>query len=152
MDHFSTTVTNRTMPSCTIIPVLVYADVSKAIDWLCEIVGCTERWRAGGHRAQLALGDGAIAISGSSTQPPGQPVAVMPQTHSMMVRVQDVDAHYERARQKGATILQAPADFPYGERQYTLEDIGGHHWTFTQTVRDLMPEEWGGSSGKDILR
>ena len=39
-----------------------------------------------------------------------------------------------------------PTDFPYGERQYTAEDPSGHRWTFSQTLADVAPEEWGGIS------
>ena len=42
-------------------------------------------------------------------------------------------AHCERARAHGAKILSEPADFPYGERQYTAEDPAGHQWTFSET-------------------
>ena len=38
-----------------------------------------------------------------------------------------------------------PADFPYGERQYTAEDPAGHQWTFSETLADVAPEEWGGT-------
>jgi uncharacterized glyoxalase superfamily protein PhnB len=44
-------------------------------------------------------------------------------------------------------VIQAPKDYPYGERQYTAEDLGGHHWTFSQSIADLAPEDWGGTSG-----
>jgi uncharacterized glyoxalase superfamily protein PhnB len=37
-----------------------------------------------------------------------------------------------------------PTDFPYGERQYEAEDLTGHHWIFTETIRDVDPEELGG--------
>jgi uncharacterized glyoxalase superfamily protein PhnB len=60
------------------------------------------------------------------------------------VRVADVDRHYERARERGAPILQPPADYPYGERQYTAADLGGHRWTFSQSLADVAPEDWGG--------
>jgi uncharacterized glyoxalase superfamily protein PhnB len=61
-----------------------------------------------------------------------------------MVRVDDAHAHCARARDAGATILAEPTDFQYGERQYTALDLAGHRWTFTQTLRDVAPEEWGG--------
>ena len=35
-------------------------------------------------------------------------------------------------------------DFEYGERQYSAEDPAGHQWTFSETLRDVAPEEWGG--------
>jgi uncharacterized glyoxalase superfamily protein PhnB len=47
----------------------------------------------------------------------------------------------------GARIVMEPTDFPYGERQYEAEDFAGHRWTFSETLRDVAPEEWGGVSG-----
>jgi uncharacterized glyoxalase superfamily protein PhnB len=52
------------MPSCTVIATLVYENVGEAVEWLCAAFGFSERWRAGEHRAQLAFGDGAIAVTG----------------------------------------------------------------------------------------
>ena len=34
----------------------------------------------------------------------------------------------------------------YGERQYVATDLAGHQWTFTQSVADVSPEEWGGTT------
>ena len=66
---------------------------------------------------------------------------------SLVVRVDDADAHCRRARERGATIVAEPQDHPYGERQYTAEDLGGHHWCFSQSIADVAPEDWGGTSG-----
>ena len=52
----------------------------------------------------------------------------------------------ERARAHGARIVMEPNDFEYGERQYHAEDLAGHRWTFSQTLADVAPEEWGGQS------
>src|SRR4029453_6652704 len=56
-------IANRSMPASTVIPVLAYNDVAAAVDWLCLTFGFRERWRAGSHRAQLAVGDGAVAVT-----------------------------------------------------------------------------------------
>ena len=40
-----------------------------------------------------------------------------------------------------------PSDFPYGERQYNVQDLAGHFWTFTQSIADVDPKEWGGTPG-----
>lgn len=64
----------------------------------------------------------------------------------MLVRVEDVHAHCARARENGARILMEPTDFEYGERQYTAEDLAGHQWTFSETLVDVAPETWGGTS------
>jgi uncharacterized glyoxalase superfamily protein PhnB len=63
-----------------------------------------------------------------------------------MVRVDDVEIHHDQARLRGARILHPPTDYPYGERQYEVEDLAGHRWTFSQTIADVAPEEWGGES------
>jgi hypothetical protein len=56
------------------------------------------------------------------------------------------DPNRDPAREGGARILDPPADYPYGERQYTAEDLSGHRWTFSQSIADVVPEEWGGTS------
>ncbi|WPU92045.1 VOC family protein [Mucilaginibacter sabulilitoris] len=146
MDNSANTYTaNRTMPPCTIIPVLVYANVAETIDWLCNTFGFNERWRVGNHRAQLSFGNDTIAIN------EGQMVSEARsdrQLHSLLVRVHDIAAHYDHAKRNGAEIIHAPADFPYGERQYTVKDLGGHMWTFSQSIEDLAPEDWGGVTAR----
>ena len=72
-------------------------------------------------------------------------MAADPLTHSVHVRVEDVDSHHEHAAGHGAAILQPPTDYPYGERQYTAEDLGGHRWTFSQSIEDVDPTSWGGT-------
>jgi len=129
---------NRSMPEAAIIPVLAYENVDEAVDWLCETFGFVERWRAGNHRAQVGIGDAAVAVTDGP---------VNPGADSVMVRVEDVNAHHERARERGARILEPPADYPYGERQYTVEDLAGRRWTFSESIADVAPEEWGGTSG-----
>ena len=133
--------TNRSMPQGAVIPVLVYEDVAAAAEWLCRTFGFSVRWRAGNHRAQLAIGDSAVALTaGQGHEPSGD---------SVMVRVEDVDAHYGAAEREGARTFGAPSDYPYGERQYTAEDLAGRRWTFSQSIADVAPEDWGGSTATD---
>jgi uncharacterized glyoxalase superfamily protein PhnB len=63
-----------------------------------------------------------------------------------MVRVDDARAHCQWARTHGARILMEPTDFEYGERQDSAEDPFGHQWTFSQTLDDVAPEDWGGET------
>jgi uncharacterized glyoxalase superfamily protein PhnB len=136
--------TNRSIPSATIIPVLVYPDVRAAVTWLSEAFGFVERIRIGDHhRAQMSIGaDGAVIVADSHGEQ--QPPASGAVTHVLKVRVADVDAYVERARSYGATVVKEPVEYEYGEREGTVEDLAGHRWQFTQTVRDVAPEEWGG--------
>ena len=134
---------NRSIPSATVIPVLVYPDVREAVAFLCEAFGFEERLQIGeAHRSQLRFGDGAvIAADVRHDQCPPRQGEV---THSVVVRVEDARAHCERARAHGARIVMEPTDFEYGERQYTADDHAGHRWTFSETMADVAPEEWGG--------
>ena len=126
------------------IPVLIYPDVRAAVSWLSEAFGFVERIRIGeDHRSQLSFGDGAVIIGDVRNE--RRPPRAGEVTHSVMVRVDDVDAHCERARAHGARILMEPTDFEYGERQYAAEDPAGHHWTFSETIADVAPEAWGGT-------
>ncbi|HEY3959281.1 MAG TPA: VOC family protein [Solirubrobacteraceae bacterium] len=136
---------NRSIPQATVIPVLIYADVREAVAWLESAFGFRERVRIGeDHRSQLAVGDGAVIVGDvRNERRPPRPGEV---THAVMVRVEDVDAHCAHARDRGARVVTEPTDFPYGERQYTAEDPAGHQWTFSQTLADVAPEEWGGTS------
>jgi uncharacterized glyoxalase superfamily protein PhnB len=139
-------VVNRSAPRATVVPILVYEDVGKAIDWLCSVFGFSERLRAAGPggivtHAQLAIAEGAVMLGrqGAEFRRP-RPGEV---NQYVVVHVEDVDGHCERARQRGARVLKAPTDLPFGERQYTAEDLGGHRWTFSQSIADVAPEQWG---------
>ena len=134
---------NRSIPPATVIPVLVYPDVRAAVDWLTAAFGFVERTRIGeSHRAQMSIGaDGAMIVAdvASERRPPQANVV----THEIKVRVDDVDAQFERARAAGAKVLEPPVDREYGERECTVEDLAGHRWQFSETLRDVAPEEYG---------
>ncbi|WP_424630110.1 VOC family protein [Bradyrhizobium sp. SYSU BS000235] len=132
---------NRSMPNVSVIPELAYPDVGEAIDWLCRAYGFTLRLRIGNHRAQLNAGNGAIAV----TERPDGASHPIDQPFGIMIRVENVDHHYQNALQHDADILQAPTDHPYGERQYIVRDLCGYRWTFSQTIADVDPEAWGGT-------
>ena len=128
-------VQNRSVPDATVIPELPYDDVVGASEWLCDAFGLTVRLRIGAHRAQLRFGDGAVVAVERRDGQAG--------SCSVLVRVDGVDAHHDHAAAAGAHILRPPEDHPYGERQYTAEDIGGHRWTFSESVADVDPASWG---------
>lgn len=145
---------NRSIPRCTVIPELGYADVNAAAEWLSRAFGLTVRLRIADHRIQMNVGDGAMVITelpesrtakAAASATNSQGAAFADFAHGVMVRVDDVHAHHQRAAKAGARILMEPEDFPYGERQYAVEDCGGHRWKFSQSIADVAPEEWGGA-------
>src|SRR5690242_21681074 len=101
---------NRSVPAATVLPILSYADGRAAVAWLTAAFGFVERTRIGdSHRAQLSIGgDGAMIVA--DTHGDRQPPAAGVVTHVIKVRVEDVTAQYERAREHGARILEGPID------------------------------------------
>jgi uncharacterized glyoxalase superfamily protein PhnB len=132
---------NRSIPRATVIPVLAYPDVEEAAAWLCDAFGFRLRLRIGSHRVQLNVGEGAVIVREMRPDEINSPLG---RGQSVMVRVEDADSHCKRSRDNGARITQEPVTHAYGERQYQAEDFAGHSWTFSQSVADVAPEEWGG--------
>src|SRR3954471_15189303 len=93
----------RTMPDCTIIPILSYPDFEEAVSWLSRVLGFKERWRIGDHRAQLAFGEGVIVVTKSQEEDTPRLSG-----QRLLLRVKDVDAHFEHARLLGAEIMAPP--------------------------------------------
>jgi uncharacterized glyoxalase superfamily protein PhnB/predicted enzyme related to lactoylglutathione lyase len=143
-------IVNRSAPNGTIVPSLIYNDIAKAVEWLCDVFGFTERLLVTGPdgkvaHAQVAMGLGGILLGAARSDGrwdfrPPRPNEV---SQSLSVHVPDIDRHYEQTKQRGARILLPLRTHVYGERQYTAEDLEGYRWTFTQAVADVKPEEWG---------
>jgi uncharacterized glyoxalase superfamily protein PhnB len=129
---------NRSVPPCPVIPVLIYPDPGAAAEWLMKAFGFTVRLRIANHRIQMRAGEGCFTIGEGNATPNGSSL--------VQVRIEDADGHCERARQAGAKILREPATHKYGERQYDAVDFYGHRWDFTESVADVEPESWGGTS------
>lgn len=129
---------NRSVPPCPVIPILIYPDPSKAAEWLSNAFGFRVRLRIANHRIQMWAGGGCFTIAEGNEKPD--------RSHMVQVRVEDARGHCERARAAGAIILDEPTDHMYGERQYNAMDFCGHRWDFTESIADVEPESWGGTS------
>lgn len=127
---------NRSMPKSVIIPEIPYPDVSEAADWLCSNFGFVERLRIGNHRVQLTFNQGDLVVTAAGSAPIAR--------CSVMIRLTNIADHYADSVRRGVKIINPLADYPYGERQYTAEDFAGHYWTFSETIEDVNPRDWGG--------
>jgi uncharacterized glyoxalase superfamily protein PhnB len=138
--------TNRSVPADTVLPHLTYRDVAAASAWLSDVFGFIEHYRYGPpdapSGAQMYLGDAWIMLDAVDT---GQktPAELGYGTQSLTVFIPDVDAHYNKAKSAGATIVEDLHETIYGERQYGTRDLDGHHWLFSTHARDVSPTEWG---------
>jgi uncharacterized glyoxalase superfamily protein PhnB len=135
-----------------VIPMLSYEDAPAALDWLASAFGFRERMRMAGPdgtigHAEMELGDGVIMLASPT------PDYESPKRHrercdaartwssvpwvinGVLVYVDDVDKHFEKAKAAGATILSEPEDQEYGDRNYRAEDLEGNRWMFAQPIR-----------------
>jgi PhnB protein len=136
------------MPESTLslVPLLVVRDAAGAIDFYVRALGARERVRYL-HRqgtishADLSLGDQAFSLTEearawNSDAPPslgGSPVV-------LQLRVEDVDAAFERMRAAGATVVFPIVEF-CGERMARMRDPYGHLWLLVQRLEHLSSEE-----------
>jgi uncharacterized glyoxalase superfamily protein PhnB len=118
--------------AANIFPVFRYQDAPAAIEWLAKAFGFEMLMRVpspegGIAHAELRLGPGPIML-GSMRDDPSNPWAAVKQ--SVYVYVEDVDAHYARARAAGARIVRELQNTPYGSREYGVLDCDGYLWGF----------------------
>jgi uncharacterized glyoxalase superfamily protein PhnB len=133
---------------------LWYQDPLRAIDWLGRAFGFEVRVLikddAGNPvHSELVYGEGVIMVGedGGGAPRPGMTHRKSPRslgganTQSLMLYVDDVEAHCARARAAGATIVSEPTTTDHGpewwtDRGYEAEDLEGHRWWFYQRLRD----------------
>jgi uncharacterized glyoxalase superfamily protein PhnB len=137
-----------------ITTAIFYRDAAAAIDWLCAAFGFEVRIKVEGEggrieHSELTYGDGVIMV-GSEGPIPGRPHLDLMRspksiggqtTQSLMVYVDDANAHFARARAAGATVTSEPKVSDYGEdhwadRSYGATDLEGHHWWFAERLRN----------------
>jgi uncharacterized glyoxalase superfamily protein PhnB len=113
------------------IPVLPCTDIRAEHDFLVNVIGLDSgglieheghvihgEVRAGNRRFWLHESAGNLT----------SPTQAGVRTGGTVLHVADVDAHYERVREAGATILRPPTDEDYGQREYGVRDPEGHDW------------------------
>lgn len=127
--------------------MLTVADVRAAVAWYTEVLGFVEHVRIGvGHRSQLGLPDAPAAELVVAEVRPGRRTPQHERSHQVMLKVEDVARVVDSAVAHGATVVDPPHDWEYGERQATIDDPFGHQWVLNQTLADVPPEQWGGQS------
>ena len=116
-----------------IFPALKYADGPAARAWLERVFGFTtlsqmDRADGGIAHAELRLGPGILMLGSIGAPDPANPWPTA--LHALYVYVEDIDAHYQRARSAGAKIVRELHDTSYGAREYSATDVEGRLWSF----------------------
>lgn len=128
-----------------IVPAITYSDVPRAVAWFERVFGFRERAEArltwpGGGMAWIEIGNGLLKIGTPDAEwrqgPQGASDLVL------KVYVDDVDSHFARAKDEGATIVSEPEDGFWGGRIYRALDHEGHRWEISQRGRDRASEQW----------
>jgi uncharacterized glyoxalase superfamily protein PhnB len=126
----------------TIFPILRYNDARGAMRSLCATFGFVELFSVPGsgpfvRHAQLKLGTNVIMLgSARPDELMASPQALGAATQALYVFVDDLDAHFERARSAGAEITSPIKHTDFGSREYHVRDLEGHFWTFGTYVPD----------------
>jgi uncharacterized glyoxalase superfamily protein PhnB len=145
-------ISNRSVPTDTVLPHVVYQDLEKAIAWLGKAFSFSEHYRYGHPTsgAQMTLGNAWIMVNRAQ---PGcrSPKELGYGTQSLTLFIDDIDTHFQRAKSAGARILEDPHETEYGEYQYAAEDLDGHRWLFSRHARDLNPEAWGAAISQPAI-
>jgi len=132
---------------------LYYRDAAAAIDWLCRVFGFEVRLKVVGdsgriEHSELVFGEGLIMVGDEAKRDATHPTERRSprsigggNTQSLLVYVDDAEAHCARARAAGAKIVIEPMTSDYGEdywadRIYGAEDLEGHQWWFSQRLRN----------------
>lgn len=124
-----------------IVPYLYYEDAGSAIEFMEKAFGFEIESAFRNPEddrvltAKVRTGTGVILV-GPGMKAFGTCAVPNPELVSTMiyVYVNEVDAHYARAKAAGARIWSEPHVHFGGNRQYTASDPGGQRWTFAQPV------------------
>lgn len=134
-----------------------YKDPVAALDWLERAFGFRRVMVISDQdgklvHSEMRFRDSYLMVGSEWTEYTASPASLGGKnTQSVHVHMPDgLDAHCERARAAGATIVREPEDQFYGDRVYAARDPEGHVWSFGQSVRKLSREEAEKASGLKI--
>ena len=137
-------ISNRSVPTDSVLPHIMYGDLEEAIRWLSNAFGFVEHYRYGSpvSGAQMRAGNAYIMLK-QARHGQAIPKELGFGTQSLTLFIEDIEAHFQRAKSAGVTLLEDLHETVYGELQYAVEDLDGHHWLFSRHAKDLSPDEWG---------
>src|SRR3954454_22084416 len=117
------------MEQQTLTAYAVVLDVPALNRFLAKVFGAEETLRtvgsAGGFHTEVRIGDTQLMVGGG-----GEGVAWKGEARPMAfhIYVPDTDAAYQRALERDAQSLQAPAEQDWGERTANVKDPAGNNW------------------------
>lgn len=137
-------INNRSVPTNIILPHVVYQNLAEAIAWLTRAFGFVVHYTYGNppNGAQLFLGEAWIMVR-QARAGQASPATLGYGTQSLTVFVEDVEGQLRKVKAAGGRIVEDLNETMYGELQFGVEDLEGHHWLFSRHARDVDPGDWG---------
>jgi PhnB protein len=130
-----------------VIPYLTVDDARKAIEFYREVFNATERMRMDGPdgkiaHAEVEIGRGMVMLSDEFPNMGGKtPRTIGGTPVTVMTYVEDVDAVFARALDRGGREVRPLENQFYGDRSGQFEDPWGHLWYVATHVEDVSEEE-----------
>ena len=129
----------------TYVPYFGYRDADAALVWLSEAFGFNKTQAFLGAdgkvmHAEMSFGSGVIMLGTATEEQMKQNYQNIPAGVGIYVCVDNVDAHYDRAKAAGAHIVYGPEATEFGTRRYRTRDLEGYEWSFG-TYRPSVPVE-----------
>ena len=119
-------------------PILRVASLDASLPYYLDVLGFTLKWRAGGV-AEVRRGKAALMLCEGDQGQPGT---------WLWVAVADADVLHDELRARGARIRTAPANYPWGSREFQVADPDGHVLRFGSDLRAGEPMgEWLDGAG-----
>ncbi|HEU0114563.1 MAG TPA: VOC family protein [Thermomicrobiales bacterium] len=133
----------------SVIPAFAVADIETSLRFYATALGFAETFRLAGDdgrlvHASVQRGDVSLMfgpldrIAELANRPPlGRGVVL----YTTVGDDEDIDALYADAVANGAAVLEAPADQPWGHRDWTIADPDGYAITVSKVTRAVSPDE-----------
>lgn len=129
-------------------PIFACADVDSTLKYYKEVLGFDSTWTWGEPPTF-----GGASCMGVSIMFSLQPdLAQIVGGHQHWIKVDDADTRYEEHLSRGAKVVSAIEDRPWGVREYVLEDPNGYHLRFAGPLSTDHPESGAFPEGVQIVR
>lgn len=112
--------------------VFVVKDLETSLDYYQNALGFEVTFRFGEPAFYAAVCRGAVAVHLQAAEKTERPAGAS----LLNVFVDDVDAIHAELRERGARVMKEPATYPYGMRDFDVQDPDGNTLVFGCAAED----------------
>ena len=112
--------------------VLAVQDLARSTAYFVDVLGFAMEWRDGDNWQALVRGEVRLMLGRCPNVQPAS--ALGDHSYFAYLTTEDVDALHREVSARGASILFAPTDRPWGMRELGVATPDGHRMVFAQEV------------------